>query len=170
MYYYLNKFLIFSLFGHLFETLLFAITQMHNKSGFLYLPWTPFYGVGILIIIFLHDYIFKLNIKKTFKHILLILSLFFILSSLEYIGGFILECLHGYSLWSYEMVPLHFKYVSLPTSIVWLVMSYLYLFIIRKYSDRLLKMIPKYLTIILSLIFIVDLVLTLLKLIYIKTL
>ena len=48
--YYLNYFFIFSIFGHLFETLLFKFMNKNLKSGFLYGYWTPVYGLGVVLI------------------------------------------------------------------------------------------------------------------------
>lgn len=169
MRYYLNNFLLFSFIGFIFETLIFAILSMHNKSGFLYLSWTPFYGIGIIIIDLLHKGIFNLDMSKRKKHLTLIISLFLILSLLELLGGVLLEYLHGYPLWTYNMVPFHIgKYISIPTSIVWVIFSYLYLFIIKRYTDRLVRFIPKTITIVFTLLFIVDFILTMIKLFGIK--
>ncbi len=165
MLYYLNNFFIFSIFGYIFETTMFALIGLHNKSGFLYLPWTPFYGTGIIIINLLRDYVSKLDISNTKKHVILAISLFFILSLLEWLGGTILTYLHGYPLWSYEVVPLHIgRYISIPTSILWVIMSYLYLFLVKGLVDKIIKKIPKFITIIFSLVFFVDFILTMIKL------
>lgn len=165
MFYNLNNFFIFSIFGFFFETGLFKILDMHNQSGFMYLWWTPFYGTGIFISNLIYKYIsIKFNGYK--KYIVLIITLFFSLSILELIGGYLLEILHGYSLWTYKMVPLHIgKYISIPTSILWVLMSCFYLFILKKYSDKLVRKIPKWVTIILTLVFISDFVLTITNLI-----
>lgn len=169
MRYYLNNFILFSFLGFLLETFCFTILGIHNKSGFLYLPWTPFYGTGVIIIILLHDFISKLEIPKIKKHLILIISLFFILSFLEFTGGTILEYLHGYPLWTYNVVPLHIgKFISIPTSILWVIFSYIYLYFIKKLTDHIIKHIPKFVTIIFSLLFIIDFILTLIKLFSIK--
>lgn len=165
MRYYLNNFFIFSIFGYIFETTMFALIGLHNKSGFLYLPWTPFYGTGIIIIILLQDYISKLETSNRKKQIILSISLFFILSLLEWLGGTILEYLHGYPLWSYKIVPLHIgRFISVPTSILWVIMSYIYLYLVKAPVDHLIKKIPKFITVIFSLVFFVDFILTMIKL------
>lgn len=111
----------------------------------------------------------KLNLNKIKKNILLFISYFLTFSLLEASGGYILEFLHGYYLWDYSIVPLHIgKYISIPTSLLWATMAFVYLYLIKKYSDKLVKIIPKWLTIVLSLIFVVDFILTLIKLFNIK--
>ena len=51
--YYLNYFFIFSIFGHLLETTMYKIFNWNLESGFLYGYWTPVYGLGAILILFL---------------------------------------------------------------------------------------------------------------------
>ncbi len=165
----LNKFFLFSIFGFLFETFLFSLIGMHNQSGFLFFWWTPFYGIGVLII----EGLYYLMLKKVHhtkkRNFFLFILYFFTLSLLEFIGGFLLEALHGYRLWSYEMVALHIgKYISIPTSLVWTVFAFLYLYFVKPFTDRIIKKIPKGITVVLSILFILDLYFTLRKLFIIQ--
>lgn len=169
MFYYLANFIFFSIIGFFFETGMFALLHLHNQSGFMYLYWTPFYGTGVLITILLYNLINKLNLSKLKKNILLFIIYFLAFSILEASGGYILEYLHGYYLWDYDIVPLHIgKYISVPTSLLWSTFALIYLYIIKDITDKLIKRIPKIITIILSIIFIIDLILTLIKLFTIK--
>ena len=169
MFYYINNFLLFSIFGFFFETVTFALLGMHNQSGFMYLWWTPFYGTGVLISIISYKYFSKHIKDKKLKNILLFTFLFFILSVLEFTGGVTLEYLHGYSLWNYEHIPLHIgKYISVGTSLIWATGAFIYLYLIKKHSDKLVSKIPKFITIIVSIIFISDFILTMIKLIRLK--
>lgn len=169
MFYYINNFIFFSIFGFFFETLIFSILGMHNQSGFMYLWWTPFYGTGVIISIITYNYLKNIIKNKITLYILLFISLFFMLSLLELIGGHLLYYLHGYSLWNYQKIPLHIgKYISFPTSLAWSSFSTLYLRYIKKYTDTLEKHIPKFITIILSFIFIIDFILTIINLLLIK--
>lgn len=169
MRYYVNNFLLFSIFGYIFETILFTVLKLHNESGFTYLPWTAFYGVGVVIVILSSKLFDKLNVDKKRKNILMFIYFFFVLSLLEFLGGFALEWLHGYSLWTYKIIPLHIgKYISIPTSLLWATFSLIYLNIIKKYSDKLISKIPYFLTIILSLLFFSDWLVTMIKLLKLK--
>ncbi len=165
----LNKFYLFSIIGFIFETLLFFILGIHNKSGFLYFWWTPFYGTGVLVIEGIYSLMLKKVDNTTKRNILLFVIYFIVLSLLEFIGGFLLEAIHGYRLWSYEMVPLHIgKFISVPTSLVWTIFAFLYLYFIKECADKLIKKIPKGITVILSILFILDLYFTLRKLFIIQ--
>lgn len=164
MFYYLNNFFIFSIFGYFFESIIFLVLKMHNESGFLHLIWTPFYGIGVVITILLCSVVENLKLSKIKKVILLGILLFSILTFLEYVGGVLLTFLYGYSLWTYEHIPLHVnKYISIPTSTGWMCFSFLYIFLIKKYSDKLVKKIPKFITISLTLIFVIDNIITILQ-------
>ena len=57
--YYLNYFFIFSILGHLIETIIFKFFDWNLESGFLYGYWTPVYGVGVVLIIIISNYLFK---------------------------------------------------------------------------------------------------------------
>lgn len=169
MFYYLNNFLLFSIFGFFLESITFAILGMHNQSGFMYLWWTPFYGAGVLISILSYKLFSKYFKNKTKKNILLFIFLFFALSLLEYLGGVSLEYSHGYNLWTYVHIPLHIgRYISVGTSLVWVIGAFIYLYLIKKYSDKLISKIPKFITVIISIIFLSDFILTMIKLIKLK--
>lgn len=169
MFYYLNNFLFFSIFGFFFETGIFSILNMHNQSGFMRLWWTPFYGTGIIIVLLSYKFFSKLNMSKKKRNIIMFIYFFIVLSILELLGGLALEYLHGYSMWSYEHIPFHIgKYISVGTSLLWTLMSFAYLYIIKKYSDKIMNKIPKFITIILTIIFIFDFLDTIINLLIIK--
>ena len=164
--YYANNFLAFSIFGHAFETIIYKILNVTNKSGFMYLFWTPFYGTGIVIDIVIYKYLSKKIKNKKKRIIVLFLSLFIILSLLEFIGGLLLLKLFNKVMWSYTNIPFHIgKYVSIPSTILWVLMSLLYLFVIKKYTDKLISKVNPVITIILSLLSVGDLVISIINLI-----
>lgn len=171
MYYYINNFIFFSILGFFFETGIFKLLHLHNQSGFMYGIWTPFYGTGVLLTIGIFKLIDKTKLSKLKKNILLFIIYFFVFSLLEESGGIILEYLHGYYLWDYKVVPLHLgKYISVPTSLLWSTFALTYLYIIKDITDQLIKKIPKWLTILLSIVFMIDFILTMIKLLTIKSL
>ena len=155
--YYLNNFFLYAIFGHLFETIFFVTFKIRKKSGFLYLWWTPFYGLGVLITMAIYKIVNKYVENKYWKNCILFVAFFLILSLLEFLGGIFLEKLYGYAFWDYTNIPLNIgKYVSLGTSLVWTIFSFLYIYCFKKYSDKLIKKIPKFLTVFLSIVFIID--------------
>ena len=64
MYYYLNCFFIYSILGHLLETVFSMLGNNNFKSGFLYGWWTPVYGIGAVTILFISNYLFYCRLKK----------------------------------------------------------------------------------------------------------
>ena len=57
--YYINYFFVMSIFGHLMETILFP----KMSSGILFSYWTPIYGIGSLIILFIYNCVHKTKYK-----------------------------------------------------------------------------------------------------------
>ena len=96
MYYYLNIFFIFSILGHIIENLVYV----HVDSGILYGFWTPIYGFGSLLILFINHIINKTKIKM--KPLILFISSAVLVATLEYIGGSIIEALFGRIFWDYS--------------------------------------------------------------------
>jgi len=108
--YYLNIFFIFSILGHILEN----IVYVHVDSGILYGFWTPIYGTGALLILLINHILKKFNINKYIYPILLFILSAVILSTLEYIGGVVIESVFGRVFWNYSSEKFHIgKYTSL---------------------------------------------------------
>ncbi len=169
MFYYLNNYFLFAILGYFFETTLFTLLKLHNESGFLHLFWTPVYGVGVLTAILIFNIVSKWKINKHLKKVILFISFFVVLSLLEYIGGVAMELLFGYPLWSYKIIPLHVgKYISIGTSILWAIFSLIYLYKVKDYTDKLIKKIPKFITIAILIIYILDNVITIYQVLHFR--
>ena len=152
--YYINYFFVFSIFGHLLESLL------SKKSGILYGYWTPVYGFGCLLILYIHkllDKFFKkYNIKK-FKALILFITSFIFLSLIELIGGILIKKLFGFDMWNYKKMIFNIgKYISIETAIIWGISSIILVYLIKPFLDKIIVLIPKYISYILILFFIID--------------
>ena len=67
---------------------------MGYKGGILYGPWTPIYGVGSVVVLYIYNkYIAKLKTHKILKFLCIFLTGFILLSIIEYIGGVLLKIL-----------------------------------------------------------------------------
>ena len=67
----------------------------------------------------------------------------------------------GTTFWDYSDQKFNIgKYISLEMTLLWGVMSIIFIYIIRPILDPLVKRIPKWLTIILSILFIIDIIMT----------
>lgn len=114
-----------------------------GESGILFFPWTPIYGLGVVIVIFCYN-LFKDKIKnKWVKYFLVFLTGFILLSILELIGGILIEKIFGYVFWNYDDLTFNFgHYIALEISLVWGFASMIIVKIIPL-TDKIVKKIPR---------------------------
>lgn len=160
--YYLNYFFIFSIIGHLYENILFKIIDEKGTSGFLYGYWTPVYGLGAVLILLISKYIFKtLKLNKFLEVLIFALIIFIVLTLIEFLGGHILRFIFHKDFWNYSLLKYNFgKYICLNVSIIWVVFSLVFLYLIKPWMDKIVIKIPIGITIMLLVLFIIDLVCT----------
>lgn len=159
--YYLNNFLFFSILGHVFESIMFLILNNNGYSGIFFGPWTPVYGLGIIIIILINKFIDKYNINLAAKIIISFFTYAIFLSLIEYIGGISIEIFFHKVFWDYSHQRFNIgKYISLEMACLWGMVSCIYLFVFKKLIDKFLKKIPNYISWALFIIFICDVIAT----------
>ena len=146
MYYYLSYFFIFSVIGYIYENNPFV--------G----PWMPVYGFGIVVMLLIEKFAFaKFRISKWGKILITLLLNFFILTILELIGGHLVEFFLHKSYWDYSSFRFNYgKYIAVEVSLGWVIASYIFLFIARKYLDKIVPKVPRILTNIFIIIFLID--------------
>lgn len=155
--YYINMFLLFSIIGHFVENFFYS----NIDSGILYGYWTPIYGFGVLLIILINNILKKAKLNKFAHFFFIFLISASTISLLELIGGYTIEILFDRVFWDYSHLPLNIgKYTSLSMGLVWGIASVLFLYILKPLADVLIKKIPKYITYILSILFVIDVILT----------
>lgn len=154
--YYLNYFFIFSIIGHILETFVYY----NNESGILLGPWTPVYGIGTIIILLIHKFLDKSK-NKYLKFLLLFILSSIILTIIEAIGGYLIEYLFHVTFWDYTDLKFNIgKYIALEMALIWGIASIFLIYVIKPFADKKISKIPKYLTYLLTLLFIIDLALT----------
>lgn len=160
--YYLNYFFIFSIFGHLLETMIYKLSNWNLESGFLYGFWTPVYGLGVVLILFISNLIFKkLKINKFLEVLIFLVVIMLVLTFIEYSGGILLELTFNKTFWNYSDHKFHLgKYVALDITLIWGLCSIVLIYLIKPYLDKIITKIPKWITYILLILFIIDVVLT----------
>lgn len=158
---YINIFLFYSILGNLFERFAMYFIDRTYVSGFMGSIFTPIYGFAILIVLFIHN---KLNIKNKYLKLLSEFIIYmFVLTLLEFLGGIFIENVFNKIFWNYDNFKYNLGlYVSLETSLVWGSLSVLSLYFIHPLYKRIENHIPKIVTIIMSIIFIVNLLFVLL--------
>lgn len=157
--YYINTFFILSILGHILENIFYT----SKDSGILYGYWTPIYGIGTALIIFLYNKISKkIQLTKIKKVLLSFVMGFFILTILEFIGGFLIERLLRITFWNYEKEAFNIgRYASLKMAFIWGISSIVIIYIIKPIMDKINKFIPRFITEILITLFFIDLIVTL---------
>lgn len=156
--YYLNCFFIYSVLGHIIETIMALITGNGFKSGILIGPWTPVYGVGAVTILFVSNYLFKnLHMPRVLETIIMFLVIGIILSFLEALGGVFIEKIFGEVFWDYSNQKFHIgHYISLEMTLIWSVASIIFVYIIHPLLKGIIKKIPSWITIVLIILFLLD--------------
>ena len=158
--YILNMFFISSILGHFIENFFYTT----KDSGIMYGYWTPIYGIGVVIIILINDFVSKKKLKPIYHAIYVFFISALILSIMEYIGGFLIEILFHKTFWDYSNQALNIgKYTSLSMSIIWGISSIIFLYLLKPLLELIIKKIPKIITYILSIIFIIDFLFTICK-------
>lgn len=159
--YYLNLFFIFSITGFFLESIVMKFIKSTYDSGFLFGPWTPVYGIGVLVIVFVYNLIKKYIKSEWIKPLLLFLFSALFLTIIEYIGGNLIELIFNKVYWNYETQKYNIgKYVSLESAGIWGVLSIIFIYLIKPIVDKIQKYIPKWVSYGLIVLFVLDLVIT----------
>ena len=161
--YYIKIFLTYSLIGFIYESTLYKILKTTKYSGIFYGPITAVYGIGILTIELLNTNLFKkIKTNKILKIIIEYITLTLFLTLVEYLGGNILNILFDIDMWNYSKYPFNFgKYICLYTSLLWGLLGLLYIYIFKKFTDKIIKQITNKETYLFLTIFIIDTILVL---------
>lgn len=162
MFYYLNIFLVCSVLGYVIETLLKTFVFHGMNNGILFGPWIPVYGFGAVIIILIERLIFnRLKAPRIVKIILMFISVTLLLTLLEFLGGILIEFLFDKVFWDYSNLKFNFgHYIALEISLLWGVFSLIFIYVIKPIEDKFIKKIPKWVSILVFSIFIIDVILT----------
>ena len=147
------------------ETTLDLITKSGFKSGIMYGPFTPIYGIGTVIILVLSKYFFiNLHMPRWIETIIVFFILSIFLSCLELLGGILIEKIFGIIFWSYKNHKYNIgNYISLEMAFIWGAVSILFIYVINPILKRLILKIPYSITYILLFVFILDCITTFIK-------
>lgn len=160
--YYLNTFLLYSILGFLLETVRSFLVNSKFTSGILYGPWTPIYGIGIVIVILISNYLFAhLHLSRWVETFITFVIITLILTLLEWVGGILIEKIFHTVFWDYSKEAFSIgKYISLSKSLIWGVGSILFIYVLKPLLEGVIKHIPIPVTIILTLLMLSDFILT----------
>lgn len=161
--YYIKIFLLYSLIGFVYESTLFKIKHSSKYSGIFYGPITAVYGIGVLAIEILNKYFFKrIKTNKYLKYIIEYIILVVVLTLIEYIGGNVLKIVFDIDMWNYTKQDMHIgKYICIEYALLCGIAGMIYLYIFKKYTDKILEIFSRKTTITCFIIFIFDMLLVL---------
>ncbi len=154
--------IIYSFFGWILESIYkTAWEKQFVNSGFLKGPYCPIYGLAAIFMIL------TLNFLKG-KIILLFIVSFIVLSIWEYIVGVFLEKVFKQKYWDYTNYKLNINgRVCLINSIFWGVLGVVFIEWVHPFVENIIHLIPEktllYSTIVIYIIFIVDIITTILS-------
>jgi len=147
-----------SIIGHIIE----VVFHSNGDSGILLGYWTPIYGIGAIIILIVNKYVNKIKLNRFLKILTLFLVSSIILSLIEVWSGYLIKWLFNKDLWNYSNHKFNIgKYTSLEISILWGISSIILIYLLKPFIDKFISKIPKFLSYIFILIFIIDLIATL---------
>ncbi len=133
-------------------------------SGILFGPWTPIYGFASVLIIIISEKLFKsLHMSRWVETIIVFLIVTILITFLEWIGGVLIELTFGFSFWDYTDYKFNMgKYICLEMALIWGIMSVIFIYIIHPALECIINKIPKFLTLIFGILFIIDIIMTVL--------
>jgi len=142
---------LLSFFGWAFETTLMWV--MYGKffdRGFLHLPLCPIYGTSLMITYFLLGTpdegrgILKRVENPLTRYVFYALFAFLIPTAAELVVGFVFDVFYDTQLWSYTGMPLNFRgYVSVPISLGWMAMIFLFMKYLFPWLKKTIFKTPK---------------------------
>lgn len=144
------------------ETTMKIIFFPSMNNGILYGPWIPIYGFGSCLIIVIMRFVFnRIKVNRFFKIIIVFLLSMITLTTIEFIGGNIIELLTEKVFWDYKSLKYNIgHYISLEISLIWGIMSLVVIYLIKPLIDKFIKKIPSILTYLVLIVFIIDCIIT----------
>lgn len=162
MFYYFNCFFVYSFLGFILENIVYLLSGYSGNSGIFYGPWTPVYGIGAIVIILISKWIFeKLKINRFLKVLITFILVTILLSIIEFLGGILIEWIFHIVFWDYSNHKYHLgQYIALDMSLIWGVLSIFFLYCVKPWMDKVIKIIPYFLTCTLITLFVIDIICT----------
>lgn len=162
--YCINTFFLYSLLGFLFESILMMIAGNHFfNSGVLYGPWTFIYGIAIFFILFLDRFLKQFKLPKWIEIVLFYLGACVLMTLIEFSGGMLLEKLFHVVYWDYTNMAYNFgHYICLEVTLFWGLFATLVNYLLTPFTKRLVDKIPWYITLVFVVLFLTDVVITVL--------
>ena len=163
--FYLNIFFIYSILGFLFENIIMLISNNHFfNSGVLYGPWAFIYGIAIFILMLLDKLLKEKKLPKWLEIVLYYIGACLLMTLIEFIGGNLIEKIFHVVYWDYTNMAYNFgHYICLEISLFWGLFATLVNYLLTPLIKKFEKKIPWYVTIIITILFIIDIIATIIN-------
>lgn len=87
-----------------------------------------------------------------------------VLTGLEFLGGILIEKIFNQVFWDYRYLKFNFgKYVALEITLIWGIFSLAFIYILKPLFEKFINKIPRWLTILVSVIMVIDFIFTLIE-------
>ena len=162
--YYVNIFFIFSFIGFLFENVLNIFTNDNFNSGILYGPWTFIYGIGVLLMVIVYKFLQQYHLKKWKEVVLFYIIITIVMTLVEFAGGMLIETIFHRTYWDYTNMRFNYgKYICLEVSLAWGLLATFITYLVLPFINKIEKKIPWFVSVGLIILFIVDIIFTLIN-------
>ena len=163
--YYINIFFIYSILGFLFESFLMISAGNHFfNSGVLYGPWAFIYGIAIFVLILLDKFLKERKLPKWLEIVLFYIGATLLMTLIEFTGGMLIEKIFHTVYWDYTNMHNHYgHYICLEISLFWGLFATLVNYLLTPLTKKLAKKTPWYITIILIILFVIDIIATIIN-------
>ena len=162
--YYVNIFFVFSLVGFLFENFINIFFNDNFNSGILYGPWTFIYGIGVLLVVVLNKFLAQYHLKKWKEVIIFYIGITILMTIVEFSGGMLIETIFHRTYWDYTNMRFNYgKYICLEVSLLWGLLATVINYFVLPWVNNVVKKIPFWVSIIFIVLFILDIVFTLIN-------
>ena len=165
--YYFNFILLYSFIGFTLESFYYKLHNCNMHSSIFTGPYTLVYGFGMFFSYLFFLYLNNILPLNLHTYILYYMAFTIITSIIEYLGGNIIYYFLKIDKWNYSNYKYHFgKYLYLRNSLIWGLLVLITIIFIHPYlNNNILLTIPKNTTIMLIIIFLIDLANLILKII-----
>ncbi len=159
--YYVNIFFIYSFLGFCFENILNIFTHSYFNSGILYGPWTFIYAFAIFAIMLVDKLLKRLKLKKGIEVLLFYIIITIVITLIEFSGGMLIEKLMHRVYWDYTNMTFNYgHYITLEVALFWGIFAIIINYLVRPFLSKFALKIPYYVTVILGIFFVIDVVAT----------
>lgn len=162
--FYFNIFFIYSFFGFLFENALNIFTHSNFNSGVLYGPWTFIYGIAIFVIMAFYKFLKQYKLNKWVEVIIFYICVTIFMTLIEFSGGMLIEKLFHVVYWDYTNLKFNYgHYIALEISLLWGLFATVVNYLVTPIINKFAKKIPIYITIVFIVLFIIDIIMTIIN-------